>query len=103
MVSNQNFDDSGFLFGSSLVWANGFLESQGVYLGSAFGTSTPKYMILLFCATNHYMNLFLVYASVEFCDSCGDGRLQIVNEIAIIENLTFTFHLKNESDLCALS
>ena len=34
---------SGFLFGSSLVWANGFLKSQGVYLGSAFGTSTPRY------------------------------------------------------------
>ena len=41
--NHQNFDDSGFLFGSSLVGADGFLKSHGVYLGSAFGTSTPTY------------------------------------------------------------
>ena len=43
MASNQNCDSFGILFGSSLVGAKGFLKSRGVYLGSAFGTSTPKY------------------------------------------------------------
>ena len=38
---NINFYSSGFLFGSNLVEAKGFLNSQGVYLGSAFGISTP--------------------------------------------------------------
>ena len=33
MASNQNFDGSGFLFGSSLVGADGFLKCHGVYLG----------------------------------------------------------------------
>ena len=57
MASNQNFDGSGFLFGSRLVGANGFLKSQGVYLGSAFGTSTPKYlpeMVLLLMLEFHF-------------------------------------------------
>jgi len=37
------FDSSGFLFRSNLVGAKGFFNSEGVYLGSAFGTSTPTY------------------------------------------------------------
>ena len=41
MASNLSFDSFGFLFGPSLVGANGFLKSQDVYLGSAFGTSAP--------------------------------------------------------------
>ena len=45
MASNQNFDGSGFLFGSTLVGADGFLKCHGVYLGSAFGTSTPSYIV----------------------------------------------------------
>ena len=43
MASNRNFDGLRFLVGSSLVGAKGFLKSQGPYLGSAFGTSTPSY------------------------------------------------------------
>ena len=44
LTSNRLFDSSGFLFGSSLIGAKGFLESRGVHLGSAFGTSTPSHM-----------------------------------------------------------
>ena len=43
MASNLSFDSFGFLFGPNLVGAKGFLKSQDVYLGSAFGTSTPTY------------------------------------------------------------
>ena len=32
MASNLSFDSFGFLFGPSLVGANGFLKSQDVYL-----------------------------------------------------------------------
>ena len=34
MASNRNFDGLRFLVGSSLVGAEGFLKSQGLYLGS---------------------------------------------------------------------
>ena len=44
MASNQFFDSSGFFIGSSLVGAKEFLESRGAHLGSAFGTSTPRYI-----------------------------------------------------------
>ena len=37
------FDGLTFLVGSSLVGAKGFLNSQGAYLESAFGTSTPRH------------------------------------------------------------
>ena len=34
LTSNRLFDSSGFLFGSSLIGAKGFLESWGVHLGA---------------------------------------------------------------------
>ena len=46
VASNLSFDYSEFLFGPSLVGANGFLQSQDVYLGSDFGTSTLNYNIM---------------------------------------------------------
>ena len=42
--SNRNFDGLRFLVGSSLVGAKGFLKSQGAYLESDFGTSTPNHI-----------------------------------------------------------
>jgi len=35
VASNPNSNGSGFLFGSSLAGANGFLKSHDAYLGSA--------------------------------------------------------------------
>ena len=51
MASNQNFDNFGWLFGSSLVGDKGFLKSQGAYLGSAEGfgyiwSELPVYKIM---------------------------------------------------------
>ena len=41
MASNQSFDSFGFLFGPSLVGANGFLKSQDVYLGTSGSHPEP--------------------------------------------------------------
>jgi len=49
VIFKNNFWPLGHvLFGSNLVGAKGFLNSQDVYLGSDFGTSTPTYIILNF-------------------------------------------------------
>jgi len=58
------------LFGSSLVGVKGFFKSQGIYLGSAFGTSTPTYpdKVLLNCIQREAFKLF---------DKDGNGTIEL--------------------------
>ena len=75
MASNQNFDGSGFLFGSSLVGANGFLKSHGVYLGSAFGTSTPRHVRSLL--SNSYFSIWKFELFLSNCINCYIAYIKI--------------------------
>ena len=64
MASNRNFDGLRFLVGSSLVGAKGFLKSQGPYLGSAFGTSTPSHNGMLILKPDFFL-IFLSLISAK--------------------------------------
>ena len=90
MASNQNFGSSGFLFGSNLVETKGFLNSQGVCLGSAFGTSIPSHA--LWRIVN--INLFVIKAKIEQ----PTNRAKIMNitkNFGWVKDAAFAFSILN--------
>ena len=50
-----------FLFRQSLVGTNGFLKSQDVYPGSAFGTFTPNYTVKFYVWAIQYSPYLKLY------------------------------------------